>query len=71
MFKNVLIACVEICVDADRQTDRQTDRPRYRVQDGSWPNHKNWEHPYYENMAPVVVTSNIDCHDKLVIASVS
>ena len=32
---------------------------------------KNWEHPYYENMAPVVVTSNIDCHDKLVIASVS
>ena len=25
MFQNVLIACVEICGDADRQTDRQTD----------------------------------------------
>ena len=25
MFKNVLIDCVEICVDADRQTDRQTN----------------------------------------------
>ena len=23
------------------QTDRQTDQPRYRVQDGLWPNHKN------------------------------
>ena len=34
-------ACVEICVDADRQADRQTDRRRYRVQDGSWPNHRN------------------------------
>ena len=26
------VACFEICVE--------TDQPRYRVQDGSWPNHK-------------------------------
>ena len=30
-------ACVEICFE----TDPETQRPRYRGQDGSWPNHKN------------------------------
>ena len=30
---------------------------------------KNWEHPYYENIVPVVVTSSIECNDKLVIVS--
>ena len=28
-----VIACFEICVE--------TDQPRYQLQDGSWPNHKN------------------------------
>ena len=31
-----------VLTQAHRQTDRQTDRPRYRVQDGSWPNHKKF-----------------------------
>ena len=33
MSSDVASACVEICVDSNQ--------PRYRVQDGSWPNHKN------------------------------
>ena len=40
------------------------DRPRYRVQDGSWPNHKNFEasggtlcHPDEMKTVPSVVVS--------------
>ena len=53
---NQAILSLVVCFDMDR--------PRYRVQDGSWPNHKNFEasggtlcHPDEMNSVPSVVVS--------------
>ena len=36
-----LFACFDIRVETNQPSDPPTDRPRYRLQDDSWPNHKN------------------------------